>query len=71
VGWVSRRKDRAREEASEPLFGEDWWVAERFSEWVWEDPARAAALARIIREHASRGQISAAEPEYGDLEPGQ
>ena len=26
---MSRRKDRAREQASEPLFGEDWWVADQ------------------------------------------
>ena len=26
---MSRRNDRAREQASEPLFGEDWWVADQ------------------------------------------
>ena len=26
---MSRRGDRAREEASEPLFGEDWWTADQ------------------------------------------
>ena len=38
-------------------------------------PAYAETSARhgLIREHADRGQgeIRAAEPEYGDLEPGQ
>src|SRR5271166_1238570 len=26
---VGRRRNRGREEASEPLFGEDWWVADQ------------------------------------------
>ena len=38
-------------------------------------PAYAQTSARhgLIREHADRGrtEIRAAEPEYGDLEPGQ
>ena len=38
-------------------------------------PAYAETSARhsLIREHGERGRagISAAEPEYGDLEPGQ
>ncbi len=60
--------DREQAAAAEMAAYESYWHAHGV-------PAYAQASARhgLIREHAGRGraEISAAEPEYGDLEPGQ